>query len=68
MKIGTIIGRTAACTLLVSLIPYRIQKDEETGIMEIRSLLWALRKIPRKEGQEKDQYVFALPPSGLDSE
>ena len=53
---------------LVSLIPYRVQKDEETGVVEIRSLLWACRKTPPKEGEEKGNYAFAIPPSGLDDE
>ena len=65
MKIGKIFGGIAVGALLVSLIPYRVQKDEETGAMEIRSLLWVLKKTPRKEGEEKDHYAFALPPSGL---
>ena len=52
--------------ILVSLIPYRVQTNEETGVVEIRSLLWAWRKTPPKEGEEKDSYAFAIPPSGLD--
>ena len=48
--------------------PYNVQTDEETGVVEIRSLLWALRKTPPKEGEEKGSYAFAIPPSGLDDE
>ena len=54
--------------ILVSLIPYRVQTNEETGVVEIRSLLWAWRKTPPKEGEEKSRYDFAIPPSGLDDE
>ena len=53
---------------LVSLIPYRVHTDEETGVVEIRSLLWAWRKTPPKEGEENAGYAFAIPPSGLDYE
>lgn len=53
---------------LVSLIPYKVQTDEETSAVEIRSLLWACRKTPPKEGEEKGSYAFAIPPSGLDDE
>ena len=42
------------------------QTDEKTGVVEIRSLLWAWRKTPPKEGEEKGSYAFAIPPSGLD--
>ena len=31
---------------LVSVTPYNVQTDEKTGVVEIRSLLWALRKNP----------------------
>ena len=67
MKIGKVVGGIVVGALLVSMIPYSFQKDEETGAMEIRSLLWALRKTPRKDGEEKDHYTFALPPCALDS-
>ncbi len=66
MKPGKIIAGTAACALLLSAIPYRFRKDEESGTLEIRSLLWAIRKTPHKEGESKDHYSFAIPPSGLD--
>ena len=45
--------------ILVSLIPYRVQTDEKTGVVEIRSLLWAWRKTPPKEGEEKGNYIFS---------
>ncbi len=62
------IGGMALGAFLVSLIPYSVQTDEKTGTVEIRSLLWAWRKIPAKEGEEKGRYAFAIPPSGLDTE
>ncbi len=62
------IGGMALGAFLVSLIPYRVQTDEKTGVVEIRSLLWAWRTIPPKEGEEKGSYAFAIPPSGLDDE
>ena len=63
-----IIAGIAAGFLLVSAIPYSVKKDKDTGVLEIRSLLWAFRKTPAKEGEENDRYAFAMPPSGLDSE
>ncbi len=62
------IGGMALGAFLVSLIPYRVQTDEKTGVVETRSLLWAWRKTPPKEGEEKGSYAFAIPPSGLDDE
>ena len=62
------IGGMALGAFLVSLIPYRVQTDEKTGAVEIRSLLWACRKTPPEEGEEKGSYAFAVPPSGLDYE
>ena len=68
MKLGKVIGGVALGAFLASLIPYSAKEDEETGVFEIRSLLWAFRKTPAKEGEENDRYAFAMPPSGLDSE
>ena len=65
MKTRSLIGAAAVGALLISLIPYKKKKDEETGATEIHSLLWVWKKIPRKEGEEKDHYAFAMPPSGL---
>ena len=62
------IGGMAFGAFLVSLIPYSVQRNEETGVVEVRSLLWAGRKTPPKEGEEKGSYAFAIPPSGLDYE
>ena len=67
MKKSFIAGM-ALGAFLVSLIPYSVQTDEKTGTVEIRSLLWAWRKTPPKEGEEKSSYAFAIPPSGLDDE
>ena len=67
MKKSFIVGM-ALGAFLVSLIPYKVQTDEETGVVEIRSLLWGWRKTPPKEGEEKGCYIFAIPPSGLDDE
>ena len=67
MKLGKIIGVAALGALVLSAIPYKFTKDEETGVREIRSLLWAWRKTPAREGETKDHYAFAMPPSGLDA-
>ena len=68
MKFGKTVRRTAAWALALSVIPYQINKDEKTGILEVRSLLWGLKKIPPKEGEENGRTVFAIPASGLDKE
>ena len=62
------IGGMALGAFLVSLIPYRVQTDEKTGVVEICSLLWVWRTTPPKEGEEKGSYAFAIPPSGLDEQ
>jgi len=61
---GKFIGGFCLGALVASAIPYSVKQDEETGALEIRSLLWALRRTP---GEEKDSIAFAIPPSGLDA-
>ncbi|MBQ6431294.1 MAG: hypothetical protein IJJ99_05405 [Oscillospiraceae bacterium] len=63
MKFGSFIGGLVVGALVASSIPYEIKRDEENGIVEMRSLLWAWKKTP---GEDKDNYAFAIPPSGLD--
>ena len=65
MKIGKIIGCAAAGALLLSAIPYRVRKDKETGTMEVRSLLWCLKKTP---GEDKNHFVFAMPACAMDGD
>lgn len=65
MKLGKIIGVTAAGALLLSFIPYQVRKDGETGAVEVRSLLWGVKKTP---GREKDRYTFAIPGAALNEE
>lgn len=65
MKVGKIIGRVALGALALSVVPYQVKKDEETGSIVVRSLLWALKKTPHGEGEDKDHYTFAIPPSGI---
>ena len=59
------IGRFCLYLLACSMIPYRFKKDAETDALEVRSLLWGVRKTPVGG---KDQWAFAIPPSGLDME
>ncbi|MBP5295389.1 MAG: hypothetical protein J6Y95_06690 [Lachnospiraceae bacterium] len=68
MKASKVIGNLILAALIVSSIPYQFKKDSETGALEIRSLLWGFRKTPRKGGETKDHYAFAIPPSGLNYE
>ena len=67
MKLGKIIGGVILGALAVAAIPYQFKKDEETGALEVRSLLWAWRKTPAGVGETKDHYAFAIPPAGLDA-
>ena len=62
MKYGSFIGGLVVGALAASSIPYEIKRDEENGIVEMRSLLWAWKKTP---GEDKNHYAFAIPPSGL---
>lgn len=68
MDIKKIIGRAALGALVLSAIPYQFKKDEETGEMEIRSLLWGWKKTPPAQGEEKAHVTFAIPSTGLNSE
>ncbi len=66
MKTGKIIACVAIGAFVLSAVPYRVDRDEETGACYVQSLLWAWRKTPsKKEGKDFD-YAFAMPPSGLD--
>ena len=47
-----------------SIIPYRIRNDKEAGTLEVRSLLWGVKKTP---GEGKDHYSIAIPSSELDA-
>ena len=58
-------SRMALCLMAAGMIPYRFKKDAETDALEVRSLLWGVRKTPC-EG--KDRWDFAIPASGLDME
>ena len=68
MKIGKIICCAAIGALALSAIPYQFKNDEETGAVEIRSLLWGWRRTPDGDGEGKDSITFAIPVSGLDYE
>ena len=68
MKTKTIIGCVAVGALVLSAVPYRFVKNEEDELLEMRSLLWGWKKVPRGEGEDKDHYYFAIPASGLDAE
>ena len=68
MKIGKFIGGAVLGALIVSAIPYKFNKDEETGTVEIRSLLWGMKKIPKGVADDKEHLFFAIPASGLDQE
>ena len=68
MKIGKFIGGAVLGALIVSAIPYKFSKDEETGTVEIRSLLWGMKKIPKGVADDKEHLFFAIPASGLDQE
>ena len=59
------LGRFCLYLLAFSMIPYRFKKDAETDALEVRSLLWGVRKTP---GEDKDHWDFAIPASGLDME
>ncbi len=63
MKVCKFISGFALGALAVSAIPYRIRKDKETKTLELRSLLWGVKKTP---GKDKDNYFIAIPGSGLD--
>ena len=66
MKHRSFIRGIVLGVLLASVIPYSVKKDKETGTVEVRSLLWGVKKTPRKEGEDRDTYAIAIPSSGLD--
>ena len=68
MSVKSFIGGMVVGGLLVSMIPYSVEKDEDTGAIEIRSFLWGCRKTPNEEDEDKYTFAFAIPPSGIDAE
>lgn len=68
MNAGKHIRRAVLAALALSVLPYIIRRDPQTGTLELRSLLWGLRKTPHGEGENKDHYSFAIPPSELDED
>ena len=66
MKHRSFIRGIVLGVLLASVIPYSVKKDKETGTVEVRSLLWGVKKTPGEEGEDRDTYAIAIPSSGLD--
>ena len=66
MKAGKLICRVALGALVLSAIPYYIDRDKETGACYVRSLLWAWQKTPSLKEDKDFDYAFAIPPCGLD--
>lgn len=58
-KLGKFIGKLTLGALAASVVPYRFQKDKDTGSFEVSSLLWAVKKTP---GRERDKYTIELLP------
>ena len=48
------------CALVAGLIPYRFRRDKETDDLEIRSLLWGVKKFT---ADGKQHLAFAMPSS-----
>ena len=63
MKSKKVIVLFCLGAFVASIIPYRIRNDKKAGTLEVRSLLWGVKKTP---GAEKDSYTVAVPGSGLD--
>ena len=58
-KLGKTIGAVCAGALAAALIPYRFERDRDTGAREVSALLWKWKKIPGKG------IYFSMPPSGM---
>ena len=57
MKHRSFIRGIVLGVLLASVIPYSVKKDKETGTVEVRSLLWGVKKTPRKEGEAQKRRI-----------
>ena len=53
------VGKIIRTALLAGLVPYRFEKDEETGGFEIGGLLWSVKKTP---GEGRDNYSINILP------
>ncbi len=58
-----IVWGVVLCALVAGLIPYRFKRDKETNDMEVRSLLWGMKKFT-VDG--KQHFAFGMPSSQLD--
>lgn len=45
--------------LVAGLIPYKVKKDDETGELQIRALLWGVSRGP-KDSEEGDELQVSL--------
>ena len=58
-KLTKILGTIGVAALAAGLTPYCFQKDDETGDIEVKALLWSLKK---SVGEESDEYTLELLP------
>lgn len=45
-KLGRVIAGVCAGALTAGLTPYRVKREKDTGVYEVKSLLWAVKKTP----------------------
>ena len=50
MKISSVLKVFGAAAAVAALTPYRVEKDEETGVTTMKALLWGAKYTPAAEG------------------
>ena len=69
MKISSVLKVLGAAAAVAALTPYRVEKDEETGVTTLKALLWSARHTPATEETGRDVDVtFGLNVPGRKSE
>ncbi len=64
MKIWKVLAAVAGATAVASLIPYKVEKDEEAGVTTVKALAWTAVKTTDPEGGDTSLSVSILPGLG----
>ena len=69
MKISKVLKVLGAAAAVAALTPYKVERDEETGVTTMKALLWDAKYTPAAEGTGRDVNVtFGLNIPGQEGE
>ena len=69
MKISKVLKVLGAAAAVAALTPYKVEKDDETGVTTLKALIWGAKYTPAAEGTGRDVDVtFGLNVPGREVE